>query len=297
MTRASRDAPSAAKIPPPFPRVNPRSGAEERLLCREHQRRAPLGLVGQSDRKELAVEEPVSLCVYSVYARREHQRQVPLVSSDSQAAKSRHFRDEDYVPACRIRKLLPDAVPTVFEDCPSYLIPSAKKPRKDPAPRASFPPQTSRKRKAEANESELDVLCFVLHGTTSRYKIPCSYYFTKQLSGRDLFAWTKEVIAAVESCGFIIVRIVTDNYSANVTMFKLMGNGSLNTVVRHPHDTSRVIFLSFDPCHVLKNATCSSTRVEGRSAPELACWRCARDARPGGAGSGERQELDPMRRP
>ncbi|KAH6942561.1 hypothetical protein HPB50_007967 [Hyalomma asiaticum] len=36
-------------------------------------------------------------------------------------------------------------------------------------------------------------------------------------------------------------------------MFKLMGNGSLNTVVRHPHDTSRVIFLSFDPCHVLKN--------------------------------------------
>ncbi|KAH6923047.1 hypothetical protein HPB50_020771 [Hyalomma asiaticum] len=97
------------------------------------------------------------------------------------------------------------------------------------------------------------VLCFVLHGTTSRYKIPCSYYFTKQLSGRDLFAWTKEVIAAVESCGFIIVRIVTDNYSANVTMFKLMGNGSLNTVVRHPHDTSRVIFLSFDPCHVLKN--------------------------------------------
>ncbi|KAH6933672.1 hypothetical protein HPB50_017489 [Hyalomma asiaticum] len=99
------------------------------------------------------------------------------------------------------------------------------------------------------------VLCFVLHGTTSRYKIPCSYYFTKQLRGRDLFAWTKEVIAAVESCGLIIVRTVTDNYSANVTMFKLMGNGSLNTVVRHPHDTSRVIFLSFDPCHVLKNVT------------------------------------------
>ncbi|KAL1476480.1 hypothetical protein MTO96_036463 [Rhipicephalus appendiculatus] len=71
------------------------------------------------------------------------------------------------------------------------------------------------------------VLCFVLHGTTSRYKIPCSYYFTKQLSGRDLFAWTKEVIAAVESCGFIIVRIVTNNYSANVTMFKHMDLRSL----------------------------------------------------------------------
>ncbi|KAL1478898.1 hypothetical protein MTO96_052284 [Rhipicephalus appendiculatus] len=346
-------------------------------------------------------------------------------------------------PGCRIRKLLPDAAPTLFDDYPSYLIPSAKKPRKDPAARASPLPQTSRKRKAETNEPDLDgvtsqdafseeevvsvctqamnsdahragrylsmigrlrsqvsyhrsksekvkqllkeeekvseyyreskhhacvkkitadaqkgekkavfllhqiecygkkhaaypeevvrecviwrflsprgydhartsglltlpakctlqryidpsptssgmsnamkerlvheasllsskqhmasliideasikqkciydrkadavfglkdkpessmantakealanrVLCFVLHGTTSRYKIPCSYYFTKQLSGRDLFAWTKEVIAAVESCGFIIVRIVTDNYSANVTMFKHM---------------------------------------------------------------------------
>ncbi|KAH7957081.1 hypothetical protein HPB52_015086 [Rhipicephalus sanguineus] len=97
------------------------------------------------------------------------------------------------------------------------------------------------------------VLCFELHGTTSLRKIPCSYYITKQLSGRDLFAWTKEVIAAVESRGFIIVRIVTDNYSANVTMFKHMGNGNLNTVVRHPHDANRVILLSFDPCHVLKN--------------------------------------------
>ncbi|KAH7958884.1 hypothetical protein HPB49_006121 [Dermacentor silvarum] len=97
------------------------------------------------------------------------------------------------------------------------------------------------------------VLCFVLHGIASSYRIPCSYYFTKQLSGRDLFAWTKEVINAVESCGFLIVRIVTDNYSANTTMFKLMGNGYLSTVVEHPHDDNRVIFLSFDPCHVLKN--------------------------------------------
>lgn len=97
------------------------------------------------------------------------------------------------------------------------------------------------------------VLCFVLHGLSSKYKIPCSYYFTKQLSGRDLFAWTKEVIAAVESCGFIVARIVTDNYSANATLFKHMGNGSLQTIVSHPHDDNRIILLSFDPCHVLKN--------------------------------------------
>ncbi|KAH7978914.1 hypothetical protein HPB49_007343 [Dermacentor silvarum] len=96
------------------------------------------------------------------------------------------------------------------------------------------------------------VLCFMLHGVTSSYKIPCSYYFTRQLSGRDLYAWTKD-ISAVEECGFVVIRIVTDNYSANGTMFKLMGNGSLSTVAKHPHDGERAMFLSFDPCHVFKN--------------------------------------------
>lgn len=60
------------------------------------------------------------------------------------------------------------------------------------------------------------------------------------------------MINTVESYGFSIVRIVTDNYSANTTMFKLVGNGCLSTVVEHPHDTNRVILLSFDPCHVEK---------------------------------------------
>ncbi|KAH6933448.1 hypothetical protein HPB50_015014 [Hyalomma asiaticum] len=96
------------------------------------------------------------------------------------------------------------------------------------------------------------VLCFVLHGIASSYRIPCSYYFTKQLSGRHLFAWSKEVINVVESCGFFVC-IVMDNFSANTTMFKLMGSGCLWAVVEHPYDTIRVVFLSFDLCHVLKN--------------------------------------------
>ncbi|KAH7981065.1 hypothetical protein HPB49_021272 [Dermacentor silvarum] len=73
------------------------------------------------------------------------------------------------------------------------------------------------------------------------------------LSGRDLFAWVKEAKEAVELCGFVVVRIVTNNYFANKTMFKLLGNGCFSTTVSHPLDNDRVIFLSFDPCHILKN--------------------------------------------
>lgn len=393
--------------------------------------------------------------------------------SASTVVCSRHFRHSDYVAECRVKKLLPGAMPTVFEDYPSYLAPRAKKPRKDPVPRDSLPPQKPTKRKAETAEYSHDVcdasdgvpdqkasvctqttnhdaqrasrylsmigrlrsqvayyrsksgkllqqlaaerkvtsfyregerytfvkkiaadsdkgekkalfllhqiksygkkrlsypeeiirecviwrfllpkgydharasklltlpakctlqrytgpsptssgmsaaikerliheasmlsskqhmasliideaaikpkciydrkgdavfglrdkpdsstpsssketlanrvLCFVLNGITSSYRIPCSYYFTRQLSGRDLFTWTKEVISAVELCGFVVVRIVTDNYSANTTMFKHMGNGCLSTVVNHLDDHDRIIFLSFDPCHILKN--------------------------------------------
>lgn len=61
------------------------------------------------------------------------------------------------------------------------------------------------------------------------------------------------MISAVERCGFLIVHIVTDNYSANTTMFKLIGSGCLSTMVEHPHDSSWVTFLRFDPFHVLKN--------------------------------------------
>ncbi|KAH7952579.1 hypothetical protein HPB52_024177 [Rhipicephalus sanguineus] len=75
-----------------------------------------------------------------------------LVINDKSASTvvcSKHFNESDYVPGCRIRKLLAGAVPTVFELYPSYMVPAAKRPRKDPACRRPPAPRNPLKRKAE----------------------------------------------------------------------------------------------------------------------------------------------------
>ncbi|KAH9366463.1 hypothetical protein HPB48_022232 [Haemaphysalis longicornis] len=60
---------------------------------------------------------------------------------DCRIVCSRHFRQIDYAPDLQDKKLLPGAVPTVFEDYPAYVAPSAKKPRKEPVVRQSLPPR------------------------------------------------------------------------------------------------------------------------------------------------------------
>ncbi|KAG0427058.1 hypothetical protein HPB47_025875 [Ixodes persulcatus] len=103
------------------------------------------------------------------------ERGVPLPVGSVKLLKAshRHFRHSDYVAECLIRKLLPGAVPTVFEDYPSYLAPRAKKPRKDPVPRDSLPPRKPTKRKAEAAEYSHEV-CDVSDGVPDQKPSVCT---------------------------------------------------------------------------------------------------------------------------
>lgn len=67
-----------------------------------------------------------------------------------------------------------------------------------------------------------------------------------------------ETIAAVESRGFVIVRVVTDDYSENASMFRRMGNGCLSTALAHSHDPNGAMFLSFVACQErTQECTCS----------------------------------------
>ncbi|XP_050038332.1 uncharacterized protein [Dermacentor andersoni] len=97
------------------------------------------------------------------------------------------------------------------------------------------------------------LLCFVISGLSSSYRIPVGYFFTKGLTGAQLHALTVFIMKKVESCGFHIIRLSTDNHKVNVQAMRLLGNGIVTYRTDHPCDPDRPLFMSFDPCHVLKN--------------------------------------------
>ncbi|XP_063239296.1 uncharacterized protein LOC134540457 [Bacillus rossius redtenbacheri] len=97
------------------------------------------------------------------------------------------------------------------------------------------------------------LLCFMFRGLSTPIRIPVAFYFTRQLTGPQLCKLTKKVIEEVEETGFEILRIVTDNSSVNVSMMKEVCGGQLLPEIQHPNDENRVIFLSFDSSHILKN--------------------------------------------
>lgn len=80
-------------------------------------------------------------------------------------------------------------------------------------------------------------------------------YPVKDLEAKDQFALLNEVIRELDTHGFIVTRIVTDNLSTNTKTFKLFNQGrELTNKVKHPLGGDRPdIRLSFDPSHVLKN--------------------------------------------
>ena len=98
------------------------------------------------------------------------------------------------------------------------------------------------------------LLCFVACGLSTSYKIPVAYFFTRQLKGQELYEIVKYVCKEVEMCGLSVTRLVTDNLSVNCTMFRYLSKGAIKERVSHPADPKRDIFLSFDYCHLIKNA-------------------------------------------
>lgn len=86
-------------------------------------------------------------------------RQEPWVPNDRSKVCSLHFKPEDYREGVKLRRLKPDAVPTVFPDRPASPHPAAKKdgPKRAPA----TPPSPAEVSPASARKARFGILCAV----------------------------------------------------------------------------------------------------------------------------------------
>ncbi|KAH8035036.1 hypothetical protein HPB51_003877 [Rhipicephalus microplus] len=97
------------------------------------------------------------------------------------------------------------------------------------------------------------LLCLLITGLSTSYHIPVAYYVTKGLTGPQLHKLLIFLLEKVEACGFRVFRLVSDNHRVNVNAMTLLSGGLLTYRIEHPCDFDRLLFLSFHPCHVLKN--------------------------------------------
>ena len=64
---------------------------------------------------------------------------------------------------------------------------------------------------------------------------------------------TLEVLKMVENLGLIVVALIGDGLSSNVSLFKRFGGGVLKSMVPNPANPQRTLFLLLDPVHICKN--------------------------------------------
>jgi hypothetical protein len=94
------------------------------------------------------------------------------------------------------------------------------------------------------------MLCYVIHGLSTRYTIPAGYFFHSSLTTDNFHSLTLNVLKLLTECGFIILRLVTDNLNLNVALFKKLSNssGPPKNCIDHPILQQLPLFLSFDFC-------------------------------------------------
>lgn len=98
------------------------------------------------------------------------------------------------------------------------------------------------------------LLAFHMTGLSTAFKCRVAYFFVRQLTAKDFFKLTEFVLEGVEKHGFHVARIVGDNASTNVKMFRMWSpDGKLVPFIKHPLDEDRLLFFSFDYTHILKN--------------------------------------------
>lgn len=92
------------------------------------------------------------LCSYNKHKFPGPEKQ-PWVPNDRSVVCSLHFKPEDYREGLKLRRLKPDAVPSIFPGYPTYLQPAPKKERRPLKRKAATPASAAGKPPVDAKKN------------------------------------------------------------------------------------------------------------------------------------------------
>lgn len=101
---------------------------------------------------------------------------------------------------------------------------------------------------SEASTVQAFMMCSLL----SSNKDVAAMVPVTNLTATYLVDITKRVIDLLESAGYYVFCIISDNNRVNRNMFSLLCNGVLQPCIKHPLNPERKLFLMFDSVHLLK---------------------------------------------
>ena len=97
------------------------------------------------------------------------------------------------------------------------------------------------------------VQAFMLASIFSKNKDVAALQPVKNLDASFLHDSVSKVLQLVESVGYKVVALLSDNNRINRNMFAAMCGGVLQPSIVHPLDSTRQLFFLFDPVHLLKS--------------------------------------------
>lgn len=106
----------------------------------------------------------------------------------------------------------------------------------------------------DVHSAATTAFAFMITSAFSSYKDVVHVLPSCKMNGETLFAIVKRMIVGLESIGFTVISVITDNNRINRKAMSFFANPSaLLTRYPHPVDPDRPLFFIFDSVHLLKS--------------------------------------------
>ncbi len=120
----------------------------------------------------------------------------------------------------------------------------------------------------ENNSTTKTLLCLMIKSVAGGYRDVVAMTPIDEISAEKIHKVWEDAVKKLTKMGFNVVATTSDNHKSNMKHFKkILCGGNLQPYITNPFDSSKKIFLLFDPTHILKCITNNFRQKESFACP------------------------------